>query len=217
MATGMVLIIVSRNIDLSVGSLLGFLGYTMAMVQTQWIPNALHLGFDQPYTWLVALAVGLVLGALIGAFQGIIIAYGGVPSFIVTLGGFLVWRGLIFPYAQGQTSRRWTAPLRCSAAAQRLARRVGQLDRRHRRAASASSSRPSSIAAGASAYGFAVRPDVGAGDGARRSAAASCSARSGSPTATCGRLRWRTSTRARTASRSRRAGCKSRRASPIRC
>src|SRR5205823_12613605 len=60
MASGMVLIIVSRNIDLSVGSLLGFLGYTMAMVQTQWIPNALHLGFNQPYTWLVALAVGLV-------------------------------------------------------------------------------------------------------------------------------------------------------------
>jgi D-xylose transport system permease protein len=103
MASGMVLIIVSRNIDLSVGSLLGFLGYTMAMVQTQWIPNALHLGFNQPYTWLVALAVGLVFGATIGAFQGLIVAYGRVPSFIVTLGGFLVWRGLIFAYAQGQT------------------------------------------------------------------------------------------------------------------
>jgi len=103
MATGMVLVIVSRNIDLSVGSVLGFLGYTMAMVQAQWIPNVLHLGFNQPYTWLVALAVGVVLGALIGAFQGSIIAYGGVPSFIVTLGGFLVWRGLIFQYAQGQT------------------------------------------------------------------------------------------------------------------
>jgi D-xylose transport system permease protein len=103
MATGMVLVIVSRNIDLSVGSLLGFLGYTMAMVQDQWIPNALHLGFNQPYTWLIALAVGLVVGAIIGAFQGLIVAYGGVPSFIVTLGGFLVWRGLIFSYAQGQT------------------------------------------------------------------------------------------------------------------
>ncbi|HEV7665906.1 MAG TPA: sugar ABC transporter permease, partial [Chloroflexota bacterium] len=81
MATGMVLIIVSRNIDLSVGSLLGFLGYTMAMVQAQWIPNALHLGFNQPYTWLVALAVGLVVGAVIGGFQGLIVAYGRVPSF----------------------------------------------------------------------------------------------------------------------------------------
>ena len=103
MATGMVLIIVSRNIDLSVGSLLGFLGYTMAMVQQVWIPNSLHLGFNQPYTWLVALAVGVVLGSIIGSFQGAIVAYGKVPAFIVTLGGLLVWRGLIFQYAQGQT------------------------------------------------------------------------------------------------------------------
>jgi D-xylose transport system permease protein len=103
MATGMVLIIVSRNIDLSVGSLLGFLGYTMAMVQAVWIPTTLGLGFQQPYTWLVALAVGMALGAAVGALQGFIVSYGGVPSFIVTLGGFLVWRGLIFRYAQGQT------------------------------------------------------------------------------------------------------------------
>jgi D-xylose transport system permease protein len=75
----------------------------MAMVQTQWIPNTFHLGFNQPYTWLVALAVGVVAGAIIGGFQGAIVAYGGVPAFIVTLGGFLVWRGLIFSYAQGQT------------------------------------------------------------------------------------------------------------------
>ncbi len=103
MATGMVLIIVSRNIDLSVGSLLGFLGYTMAMVQAVWIPTSLGLGFGQPYTWIVALAVGMLFGAAIGAFQGFIVAYGRVPAFIVTLGGFLVWRGLIFQYAQGQT------------------------------------------------------------------------------------------------------------------
>lgn len=103
MATGMVLVIVSRNIDLSVGSLLGFLGYTMAMVQAIWIPQTLGLGFDQPYTWVVALAIGIVLGALLGGLQGFIVAYGRVPSFIVTLGGLLVWRGLIFLYAQGQT------------------------------------------------------------------------------------------------------------------
>ena len=103
MATGMVLIIVSRNIDLSVGSLLGFTGYTMAMVQAVWIPQTLGLGFDQPYTWVVALAIGLVLGIAVGAIQGFIISYGGVPAFIVTLGGFLVWRGLLFEYAKGQT------------------------------------------------------------------------------------------------------------------
>ena len=55
MATGMVLIIVSRNIDLSVGSLLGFLGYVMAMVQTRWIPNTFDLGLERWYTWIVAL------------------------------------------------------------------------------------------------------------------------------------------------------------------
>ena len=103
LATGMVLIIVSRNIDLSLGSLLGFLGYVMAMVQVIWIPTTFGLGYNQPYTWIVALAIGIALGALVGAFQGFIVAYGGVPAFIVTLGGFLVWRGLIFRFAQGQT------------------------------------------------------------------------------------------------------------------
>jgi D-xylose transport system permease protein len=103
MATGMVLIIVSRNIDLSVGSLLGFLGYTMAMVQAIWIPTTLGLGFAQPYTWIVALLVGLILGIIVGAIQGFIVSYGAVPSFIVTLGGFLVWRGVLFKYEKGQT------------------------------------------------------------------------------------------------------------------
>jgi D-xylose transport system permease protein len=103
MATGMVLIIVSRNIDLSVGSLLGFLGYTMAVIQTDGKISILGLNLTihslaqhQWYTWLVALAVGLALGALVGLAQGAIVAYVGVPAFIVTLGGFLAWRGLIF-------------------------------------------------------------------------------------------------------------------------
>ena len=104
MATGMVLIIVSRNIDLSVGSLLGFIGYVMAVAQARWIPETFGLGFDRPYTWAVALAIGVVLGAAIGAVQGAVVAYGGVPAFIVTLGGFLVWRGLIFRMGeQGKT------------------------------------------------------------------------------------------------------------------
>ena len=104
MATGMVLIIVSRNIDLSVGSLLGFVGYVMAVAQARWIPETFGLGFDRPYTWAVALAIGIVLGAAIGAVQGAVVAYGGVPAFIVTLGGFLVWRGLIFRMGeQGKT------------------------------------------------------------------------------------------------------------------
>jgi len=111
MATGMVLIIVSRNIDLSVGSLLGFLGYTMALVQTDGVLS--FFGVDvsasslqgKAYVWVVAIAFGLLLGALVGFLQGFLVGYAGVPSFIVTLGGFLVWRGLIFRIGgkQGQT------------------------------------------------------------------------------------------------------------------
>jgi D-xylose transport system permease protein len=103
MATGMVLVIVSRNIDLSIGSVLGLTGMAMAMLQAEWIPKTLGLGFDQPWTWIVTLAFGLTLGAIIGAVHGFVIAYIGVPSFIVTLGGLLVWRGLAFQFAQGQT------------------------------------------------------------------------------------------------------------------
>jgi len=100
MATGMVLIIVSRNIDLSVGSVLTFTGMTMAMLQTQWLPQAL---LGQPYTWIIVLGLGLLLGATVGAIQGFIVAYLGVPSFIVTLGGLLIWAGLAFEEASGQT------------------------------------------------------------------------------------------------------------------
>ena len=111
MATGMVLIIVSRNIDLSVGSLLGFLAYAMALVQTDGMFAffGLDVSVDglqgKAFVWVVALAFGILLGALIGSAQGFIIAYVGVPSFIVTLGGFLVWRGAIFRMGdkQGQT------------------------------------------------------------------------------------------------------------------
>jgi len=103
MATGMVLVIVSRNIDLSIGSILGFTGMFMAMIQAEWIPKTFGLGFNEPYTWIIALGFGLAAGALIGLVQGFIIAYIGVPSFIVTLGGLLVWRGFAFEFSQGQT------------------------------------------------------------------------------------------------------------------
>src|SRR5262249_35791868 len=102
MATGMVLIIVSRNIDLSVWSLLGFLGYTMALVQTDGVLSFFGVDVNahglqgHAWIWVAALLFGLFLGAVAGGLQGFIVAYVGVPSFIVTLGGFLVWRGLIF-------------------------------------------------------------------------------------------------------------------------
>ena len=111
MATGMVLIIVTRNIDLSVGSLLGLLGYTMALLQTDGVLSVFGINVSLGvtghhwYTWILALIIGGLLGALIGVIQGYIVAYVGVPAFIVTLSGFLAWRGLIFRTGgkQGQT------------------------------------------------------------------------------------------------------------------
>ena len=101
MATGMVLVIVTRNIDLSVGSVLGFVGMIMGVTQAEILPGI--LGFDHPATWIIALAVGIALGAMIGALQGYVIAYLGVPAFIVTLGGLLVWRGAAWWVTSGRT------------------------------------------------------------------------------------------------------------------
>ncbi len=101
MATGMVLVIVSRNIDLSVGSMLAVIGMAMALLQAEILPK--WLGFDHPMIWIIALLAGLLMGAVLGAFQGFIVAYVGVPSFIVTLGGLLVWRGVAWAMASGRT------------------------------------------------------------------------------------------------------------------
>ncbi|WP_404403400.1 sugar ABC transporter permease [Pelagibacterium halotolerans] len=105
MATGMVLVIVTRNIDLSVGSMLGFVGMIMGVTQVEILPDILGLG--HPLTWVITLAVGIALGVLIGGVQGTIIAYLRVPAFIVTLGGMLIWRGA----AWWVTSGRTVAPL----------------------------------------------------------------------------------------------------------
>ena len=101
MATGMVLVIVTRNIDLSVGSLLGFVGMIIGVTQAEWLPQ--YLGFGHPAMWIIAALIGLAVGVLIGAVQGYIIAYLGVPAFIVTLGGLLVWRGAAWWVTSGRT------------------------------------------------------------------------------------------------------------------
>ena len=100
-ATGMVLVIVSRNIDLSVGSLVGLIAMSYALLMTDWFPRVFGLGPDVPFQWALALAIGIAMGAAIGALQGFIIAYIGVPSFIVTLGGLLSIRGLVWYQSQG--------------------------------------------------------------------------------------------------------------------
>jgi D-xylose transport system permease protein len=99
-ATGMVLVIVSRNIDLSVGSLVGIIAMFYALLMTDWL-SALGLGADFPFRWVLALAIGIGVGALFGGLQGFIIAYIGVPSFIVTLGGLLSIRGIVWYLSNG--------------------------------------------------------------------------------------------------------------------
>ena len=101
MATGMVLIIVTRNIDLSVGSVLGFCGIVMGVLQAKILPQ--YLGLDSTQIWVIALVCGVIVGGAIGALHGVIIAFFSVPSFIVTLGGLLVWRGATWFVTSGQT------------------------------------------------------------------------------------------------------------------
>jgi D-xylose transport system permease protein len=101
MATGMVLIIITRNIDLSVGSIMGMVGMYMGLMQVEYLSPMLGLG--HPSLWIISVVFCLVMGALLGAFQGVLIAYLAIPSFIVTLGGLLVWRGAAFLVAGGRT------------------------------------------------------------------------------------------------------------------
>ena len=83
LAIGMVLVIIAGHIDLSVGSIAAFVGIVVALAITDWgLP------------WPVAILLGIGVGALCGAWQGLWVAYVGIPAFIVTLAGMLIFRGL---------------------------------------------------------------------------------------------------------------------------
>ena len=101
MACGMVLVIVTRHIDLSVGSVLGFCAIVMGVTQVWFLPQL--VGLEHWSIWIIAVIVGLICGTIIGAFHGYLVAYLGIPAFIVTLGGLLVWRGAAFLVARGET------------------------------------------------------------------------------------------------------------------
>ncbi len=92
LAAGMVMVIITGQIDLSVGSLVGLSGMAAVLTQT-----FLHWGLVQ------SLLVGLLVGLVVGAFQGWLTAYGSIPSFIVTLGGLLAWRGAAKGISGGNT------------------------------------------------------------------------------------------------------------------
>jgi putative multiple sugar transport system permease protein len=90
MALGMLLVIVAGHIDLSIGSIVGFVGALAALLMVR-------VGLDPLSATVVCLAVGAAIGGLQGAF----VAYLGIPSFIVTLAGMLVFRGLTLALLQG--------------------------------------------------------------------------------------------------------------------
>ena len=92
MALGMLLVIVSGHIDLSVGSVCGFIGAVAAVLMVEY-----HLHY------VVVTVICLVLGGVIGAAQGYWVAYYKIPSFIVTLAGMLVFKGLALAVLQGQS------------------------------------------------------------------------------------------------------------------
>ncbi|MBY8340774.1 sugar ABC transporter permease [Streptomyces spinosirectus] len=92
LAIGMMLVIIAGHIDLSVGSLTAFVGAFAAVLTVQ-----------HGVAWPVALVLCLLVGAVAGSLQGFMIAYWGIPSFIVTLAGMLLFRGLTEIFLQGQT------------------------------------------------------------------------------------------------------------------
>ena len=74
---------------------------TMGILQVEILPQ--YLGLGHPLIWVITAAFGITLGAIIGSFHGWLIAYRGIPAFIVTLGGLLVWRGAAFVANNGKT------------------------------------------------------------------------------------------------------------------
>lgn len=92
LSVGMVMVIITGQIDLSVGSLVGLAGMAAVLVQVY-----------QHWGLIPSLFAALLVGLLVGALQGWLTAYGKIPSFIVTLGGLLVWRGVAKGISSGNT------------------------------------------------------------------------------------------------------------------
>ena len=91
-ATVVVLVIVARHIDLSVGSVMGFVGVLIATLM-----------YTRGWHWVEASLAGLAVGIAVSLYQGALTAMLGVPSFVVTLGGLMSFRGAAFLVADGKT------------------------------------------------------------------------------------------------------------------
>ncbi len=110
LSIGMVLVIVTGNIDLSVGSAVGLVSAITAYLQAILLPPLLESlipGADIMVRGIastgITIIIGLLVGVAIGIWQGWVVAYLGVPAFIVTLGGMLIFRGLVLGVTQGKT------------------------------------------------------------------------------------------------------------------
>jgi D-xylose transport system permease protein len=101
MSTGMVLLIVMRQIDLSVGSMLSMVAVVTGVLQVFHLNP--DLGVGHPMIWVLAVFCSIALGACVGAFNGALTAYAKIPAFIVTLGGLIAYSGLAFLVARGET------------------------------------------------------------------------------------------------------------------
>ncbi len=101
MSTGMVLLIVMRQLDLSVGSMLSLVAVVGAVVQVFNLGPLLGVG--HPAIWVLGVATCIALGAALGAFNGFLTAYAKIPAFIVTLGGLIAYSGMAFRVARGET------------------------------------------------------------------------------------------------------------------
>jgi rhamnose transport system permease protein len=91
MAAGEAVVVITRNIDLSVGSVLGLSAFTVASMMSD------HPGLPM----MAALAVGLLVGAACGLLNGVLVRYGKVPALVVTLGTLYIYRGLTYSWAGG--------------------------------------------------------------------------------------------------------------------
>lgn len=122
LSCGMLLVIVTGGIDLSVGSVTGFISAIVAVVQAKWLPELLlnkmpaaSIETRAMVSTVIAVLIALLVGALVGLFQGSIIAYIGVPAFIVTLGGMMMFRGGVLGVTGSKTVVPIEEPLRLMA------------------------------------------------------------------------------------------------------
>jgi rhamnose transport system permease protein len=91
MATGQAVVVITRNIDLSVGSVLGISAFAVATLMSK----------NQDLPMIVALLAGLAIGAVAGLVNGVLVRYGKVPALVVTLGTLYIYRGITYSWAGG--------------------------------------------------------------------------------------------------------------------